>query len=57
MFNLAGVNRPQNVEEFMKGDFGFASTLLETLRKHGNTYPVMLSQRLTEVIDNSIIQL
>ena len=41
----------------MKGDFGFASTLLETLRKHGNTYPVMLSQRLTEVIDNSIIQL
>ena len=43
VFNLAGVNRPQNQEEFMKGNFGFASTLLETLRKHGNTCPVMLS--------------
>ena len=43
VFNLAGVNRPQNQEEFMKGNFGVASTLLETLRKHGNTCPVMLS--------------
>ncbi len=43
VFNLAGVNRPQNQEEFMKGNFGFASTLLETLQKHGNTCPVMLS--------------
>ena len=43
VFNLAGVNRPQNQEEFMKGNFGFASTLLDTLRKHGNTCPVMLS--------------
>ncbi len=43
VFNLAGVNRPQNQEEFMKGNFGFASTLLDTLRAHGNTCPVMLS--------------
>lgn len=43
VFNLAGVNRPQNQEEFMQGNFGFASTLLDTLRKHGNTCPVMLS--------------
>lgn len=43
VFNLAGVNRPQNQEEFMKGNFGFASTLLDTLRKHRNTCPVMLS--------------
>jgi len=43
VFNLAGVNRPQNQEEFMQGNFGFASTLLDTLKKHGNTYPVMLS--------------
>ena len=43
VFNLAGVNRPQNPEEFMQGNFGFASTLLDTLRKHGNRCPVMLS--------------
>ena len=43
VFNLAGVNRPKDAEEFMKGNFGFASTLLETLRKHGNSCPVMLS--------------
>ena len=43
VFNLAGVNRPQNQEEFMQGNFGFASTLLDTLRRHGNTCPVMLS--------------
>lgn len=43
VFNLAGVNRPQNQEEFMHGNFGFASTLLERLRAHGNTCPVMLS--------------
>ena len=43
VFNLAGVNRPQNQEEFMQGNFGFASTLLETLKKHGNKCPVMLS--------------
>ena len=43
VFNLAGVNRPQNQEEFMAGNFGFASMLLDTLRKHGNNCPVMLS--------------
>ena len=43
VFNLAGVNRPQNQEEFMAGNFGFASTLLDTLKKYNNTCPVMLS--------------
>ena len=43
VFNLAGVNRPQNQEEFMQGNFGFASTLLDTLKKHHNSCPVMLS--------------
>ena len=43
VFNLAGVNRPQNPEEFMQGNFSFASTLLDTLRKYGNRCPVMLS--------------
>lgn len=43
VFNLAGVNRPKDPEEFMKGNFGFASTLLDTLKKHGNTCPIMLS--------------
>ena len=43
VFNLAGVNRPQNQEEFMQGNFGFASTLLDTLKKHHNICPVMLS--------------
>ena len=46
VFNLAGVNRPQNQEEFMLGNFGFASTLLDTLKKHGNKCPVMLSSSL-----------
>ncbi len=43
VFNLAGVNRPQNTEEFMQGNFGFAGTLLDTLKAHHNTAPVMLS--------------
>ena len=43
VFNLAGVNRPQNQEEFMQGNFGFASTLLDILKKQGNKCPVMLS--------------
>ena len=46
VFNLAGVNRPQNPEEFMQGNFGFASTLLDTLRRHNNTCPVMLSSSI-----------
>ena len=46
VFNLAGVNRPQNAEEFMQGNFGFASVLLDTLKKHGNTCPVMISSSI-----------
>jgi len=43
VFNLAGVNRPKDNDEFMKGNFGFANTLLDTLKKYHNTCPVMLS--------------
>ena len=43
VFNLAGVNRPENPEDFKRGNFGFASTLLDTLKKHGNKSPIMLS--------------
>jgi len=46
VFNLAGVNRPQNQEEFMQGNFGFASVLLDTLKKHHNTCPVMISSSI-----------
>ena len=46
VFNLAGVNRPQNPEEFMTGNFGFASTLLDTLKRYGNTCPVMTSSSI-----------
>ena len=46
VFNLAGVNRPQNQEEFMEGNFGFASELLDALKRHNNTCPVMLSSSL-----------
>ena len=46
VFNLAGVNRPQNPEEFMQGNFGFASLLLDTLKKHKNTCPVMISSSI-----------
>lgn len=46
VFNLAGVNRPQDPKEFMQGNFGFASTLLDTLKKHKNTCPVMLSSSI-----------
>ena len=46
VFNLAGVNRPQNPEEFMQGNFGFSERLLETLKKYGNTCPVMLSSSI-----------
>ena len=46
VFNLAGVNRPKDQSEFMKGNFGFASMLLETLERHGNTCPVMLSSSI-----------
>ena len=46
VFNLAGVNRPKDEKEFMEGNFGFASTLLDTLKKYGNTCPVMLSSSI-----------
>jgi len=46
VFNLAGVNRPKTQEEFMQGNYGFASTLLETLKKYNNTCPVMLSSSI-----------
>ena len=46
VFNLAGVNRPKETSEFMRGNFGFASTLLDTLKKHNNKAPVMLSSSI-----------
>ena len=46
VFNLAGVNRPKNQEEFMQGNFGFASTLLDTLKKYNNNCPVMISSSI-----------
>lgn len=46
VFNLAGVNRPQDPKEFMEGNFGFATTLLDTLKKHKNTCPVMISSSI-----------
>ena len=46
VFNLAGVNRPENPEDFMKGNFGFASRLLECLKRHGNKAPIMLSSSI-----------
>ena len=46
VFNLAGVNRPRNTEEFMQGNFEFARTLLDTLKKYGNKCPVMLSSSI-----------
>jgi len=46
VFNLAGVNRPENQDEFMQGNFGFVSTLLDTLKKYKNTCPVMLSSSI-----------
>lgn len=51
VFNLAGVNRPTDPGEFMTGNFGFASTLLETLKKHGNTCPVMLASSIQATLE------
>ena len=50
--NLAGVNRPETTDEFMKGNFSFASTLLETLKKYNNTCPVLLSSSTQAILDN-----
>ena len=52
IFHLAGVNRPQNTEEFMQGNFGFTSELLETLKKYNNTCPVMISSSIQAALDN-----
>lgn len=52
VFNLAGVNRPENEEDFIKGNFGFASTLLNTLEKYNNKCPVMLSSSIQASRDN-----
>ena len=46
VFHFAGVNRPQNTEDFMKGNFGFSSALLDTLKKYGNTCPIVLSSSI-----------
>lgn len=51
VFHLAGVNRPKNKEDFQKGNFGFASTLLDTLKKHHNTCPVMLSSSIQATLE------
>ncbi len=52
VFNLAGVNRPKDQSEFMSGNFGFADTLLATLKKHKNTCPVMISSSIQAELDN-----
>lgn len=52
VFNLAGVNRPKEQSEFMQGNFGFASVLLDTLKKHRNTCPVMISSSTQAALDN-----
>ena len=46
VFNLAGVNRPENPDDFMRGNHGFAGTLLDSLKRHGNTCPVMISSSI-----------
>ena len=51
VFNLAGVNRPKEQSEFMEGNFGFASNLLDTLKKHQNTSPVMLSSSIQATLE------
>ena len=55
VFNLAGVNRPKNQEDFMKGNFGFASTLLDTLKKYGNKAPVMLSSSIQASLEGRFV--
>jgi len=52
VFNLAGVNRPKNTSEFMTGNFGFASTLLDTLKKYKNTCPIMISSSIQAELNN-----
>ncbi len=52
VYNLAGVNRPEHVEEFMEGNFGFATTLVETLKRHGNNCPIMNSSSIQAALEN-----
>ena len=52
VFHLAGVNRPKDPREFMEGNFGFTSVLLDTLKKHGNTCPIVLSSSTQAALDN-----
>ena len=52
IFHLAGVNRPEREEEFMEGNFGFTSLLLNTLRKYSNACPVMISSSIQAALDN-----
>lgn len=52
VFHLAGVNRPKEQAEFMQGNFGFTSTLLDLLKKHNNTCPVMISSSIQAALDN-----
>lgn len=52
VFNLAGVNRPQDPEEFMQGNFGFAGTLLKALKKHDNTCPVLMTSSIQAALSN-----
>lgn len=55
VFNLAGVNRPKNKEEFIEGNFGFASTLLENLKKYRNNCPVMLSSSIQATLEGRYV--
>ena len=52
VFHLAGVNRPKDVSEFMSGNFGFTSILLDTLKRHGNKAPVLISSSIQAALDN-----
>lgn len=52
VFHLAGINRPQNVEEFYKGNYGFTTVLLDKLKKHGNKAPVLMSSSIQAKLDN-----
>lgn len=52
VFHLAGVNRPKEQSEFMEGNFGFTSLLLDTLKKHNNNCPVMISSSIQAALDN-----
>ena len=52
VYHLAGVNRPQNEKEFMKGNFGFTSILLQKLKKHNNKCPVLITSSIQAKLDN-----